>query len=54
MWHWQHEGIGTAALDQSGGPWSTATINNRLDTRVASQGLVEWSIAEMDRTSSTI
>ena len=45
MWHWQHEGIGTAALDRSVGAWSTDTIDNRLDTRVASQGLVEWYVA---------
>ena len=43
-----------AALSRSVGAWSTATINNRLDTRVAPQGLVEWYIGEMDRTSSTI
>ena len=42
------------ALSRSVGAWSTATINNRLDTRVAPQGLIDWYIAEMDRTSSCI
>ena len=42
------------ALSRSVGAWSTATINNRLDTRVASQGLIDWYIAEMDRTPSSI
>ena len=42
------------ALSRSVGAWSTATINNRLDTRVAPQGLIDWYIAEMDRTSSSI
>ena len=42
------------ALSQSVGAWSTATINNRLDTRFAPQGLVDWYIAEMDRTPSSI
>ena len=37
-------------MSQSIGAWSTATINNRLDTRVAPQGLQEWYIEEMDRT----
>jgi pimeloyl-ACP methyl ester carboxylesterase len=36
------------------GAWSTATINNRLDTRFAPQGLVDWYIAEMDRTPASI
>ena len=54
MWHWQHEGIGTAALDRSVDAWSTATINNRLYTRVAPHDLVEWYVAEMDRTPSSI
>ena len=36
------------------GAWSTATINNRLDTRVAPQGLIDWYITEMDRTPSSI
>ena len=42
------------ALSRSVGAWSTATINNRLDTRVASQGLIDWYIAEMDRTPSSV
>ena len=42
------------ALNRSVGAWSTATINNRLDTRVAPQGLIDWYIAEMDRTPSSI
>ena len=42
------------ALNRSVGAWSTATINNRLDTRVAPQGLVEWYVSEMDRTPSSI
>ena len=37
-------------MSQSIGAWSTATINNRLDTRVAPQGLQKWYIAEMERT----
>ena len=36
------------------GAWSTSTIDMRLDTRVAPQGLVDWYIAEMDRTSPVI
>jgi pimeloyl-ACP methyl ester carboxylesterase len=36
------------------GAWSTATINMRLDTRVAPPGLKEWYITEMDRTSPII
>ena len=42
------------ALNRSVGAWSTATINNRLDTRFAPQGLVDWYIAEMDRTPATV
>ena len=42
------------ALNRSVGAWSTATINNRLDTRAAPQGLVEWYVSEMDRTPSSI
>ena len=42
------------ALSRSVGAWSTATINNRLDARVAPQGLIAWYISEMDRTSSSI
>ena len=42
------------ALRRSVGAWSTATINNRLDTRAAPPGLVEWYISEMDRTPSSI
>ena len=41
-------------MSQSIGAWSTATINMRLDTRVAPQGLIDWYIAEMDRTSPSI
>lgn len=36
------------------GAWSTSTIDRRLDTRVAPQGLVDWYISEMDRTPSSI
>lgn len=36
------------------GAWSTATIGMRLDPRVAPQGLKEWYITEMDRTSPTV
>ncbi len=43
-----------SAMSQSIGTWSTATINMRLDTRVAPEGLKEWYIAEMDRTSPSI
>lgn len=43
-----------ATLRQGVGAWSTATIDMRLDTRVAPVGLKEWYIAEMDRTSPTI
>ena len=42
------------ALSRSVGAWSTATINNRLDTRFAPQGLVDWYIAEMDRTPASV
>ncbi len=42
------------ALNRSVGAWSTATINNRLDTRFASQGLIDWYIAEMDRTPASV
>lgn len=38
-------------MSQSVGTWSTATIDNRLDTRAAPQGMREWYISEMDRTS---
>ena len=41
-------------MSQGIGAWSTATIGMRLDTRVASQGLMDWYIAEMDKTSSAI
>ena len=41
-------------MSQSIGAWSTATIDRRLDTRVAQQGMKEWYIAEMDRTSPAI
>ena len=43
-----------ASMSRSIGAWSTATINNRLDTRFAPQGMKEWYISEMDRTSSAI
>jgi 3-oxoadipate enol-lactonase len=43
-----------AALQQGVGTWSTATIDMRLDTRIAPPGLREWYIAEMDRTSPAI
>ena len=43
-----------ASMSRSIGAWSTATINNRLDTRFAPQGMKEWYISEMDRTSSSI
>ena len=42
------------ALNRSVGAWSTATINNRLDTRFAPQGLIDWYIAEMDRTPASV
>jgi 3-oxoadipate enol-lactonase len=43
-----------AALRQGVGTWSTATIDMRLDTRVAPEALKAWYIAEMDRTSPAI
>ena len=43
-----------AALARGVAHWSTATIDMRLDTRVAPPGLKEWYIAEMDRTSPII
>ena len=43
-----------ATLRRGVGAWSTATIDMRLDTRIAPPGLREWYIAEMDRTSPTI
>ena len=42
------------ALSRRVGAWFNATINNRLDARVALQGLIDWYIAEKDRTSSSI
>lgn len=48
------EGDTEDALNRSIGAWSTATIDNRLDTRFAPQGLVDWYIAEMDRTPASI
>ena len=42
------------AMSRSVGAWSTATIDNRLDTRVAPEGMKEWYIAEMDRTPTSI
>ncbi len=44
----------SAAMSRSVGTWSTATIDNRLDTRAAPQGMREWYISEMDRTSPSI
>ena len=41
------------ALSRSVGAWFNATVNNRLDARVALQGLIDWYIAEKDRTSSS-
>ena len=41
-------------LRQGVGAWSTATIDMRLDTRVASQGLKDWYISEMDRTAPEV
>ena len=38
-------GIGTAALGQSGGVWSTDTNYDLLDTRPLPHDLVEWYIA---------
>ena len=48
------EGDWDTAMRQSIGNWSTATINNRLDTRFAPEGMKDWYISEMDRTSSSI
>ena len=42
------------AMRRSVGTWSTATIDNRLDTRVAPEGMKDWYISEMDRTSPFI
>ena len=41
-------------MRQGIGAWSTSTIDMRLDTRVAPQGLVDWYISEMDRTPSSV
>ncbi len=43
-----------ATMAKGIGAWSTSTIGMRLDTRVASQELMDWYIAEMDRTPSSI
>ena len=43
-----------ATMGQGVGAWSTSTIDRRLDTRFAPQGLVDWYISEMDRTPSSI
>ena len=43
-----------ATMRRGIGAWSTSTIGMRLDTRVAPQGLVDWYVAEMDRTPPTI
>ncbi len=48
------EGDWQTAMRQSVGTWSTATIDNRQDTRVAPEGMKEWYISEMDRTSPFI
>ncbi len=48
------DGDWDTAMSRSIGDWSTATINNRLDTRVSPPGMKEWYISEMDRTSSAI
>jgi 3-oxoadipate enol-lactonase len=42
-----------ATLRRGVGAWSTATIDMRLDSRIAPTGLKAWYIAEMDRTSPT-
>ena len=49
-----HSGPGgdwDTTMSRGVGLWSTATIDMRLDTRVAPKGLREWYIAEMDQTS---
>ena len=38
-------GIETAALDRSGGVWSTDTNDDLLDTRPLPHDLVEWYVA---------
>ena len=43
-----------SAMGGSIGAWSTATIDRRLDTRVAPKGMKEWYIAEMDRVPPSI
>lgn len=43
-----------ATMSKGVGAWSTSTIGMRLDTRVAPQGLVDWYIAEMDRTPPSV
>ena len=48
------DGDWDTAMRQSVGTWSTATIDMRLDTRVAPNGLKDWYISEMDRTPSSI
>ena len=42
------------AMGQGVGNWSRQTLDMRLDTHQAPQGLQEWYIAEMDRTSSGV
>ena len=41
-------------MSQGVGVWSSATINMRLDTRVAPKGMKEWYISEMDKTSPAV
>ena len=43
-----------AAMDRGVGVWSRETIDMRLDTRMAPEGLKDWYIAEMDRTPPKI
>lgn len=43
-----------ATLQQGVGAWSTATLDMRLDTRIAPKALQEWYITEMDKTSSSV
>ena len=43
-----------ATMSRGVGAWSRETIDMRLDTRLAPEGLKEWYIAEMDKTPSQI
>ena len=47
-------GDGEATMNRGVGAWSRDTINMRLDTQVAPEGLKEWYIAEMDKTPPKI